>query len=289
MSVNSGWVPSFDGTMIYFEERGSGLPFIMCNGILCRMTTYWSPITSYLSQRYRAINWDYRGHGRSTLPADLEYCRMEDFCEDLKAVMDHLEIERAVLAGHSLGSQLIFEAWRQLPGRVAGIVSICGPYERPFATFYHTGLFEHLLAPACHIGTLLHQPARMIVRLARYTPLPQLIARSGPAHWLLCPWRVIDDYVDHLAALDYRFAFRALAKLAAHSAKPLLPQIDVPVLIIAGERDPFVPAAVAHTMHGMIRHSELLVVAMGTHTVLVEQPQLVNLRIEMFLREHFSP
>ncbi|MBK7975953.1 MAG: alpha/beta hydrolase [Deltaproteobacteria bacterium] len=64
------------------------------------------------------------------------------------------------------------------------------------------------------------------------------------------------------------------------------PGVRVPTLIVAGEKDPFTPPAVAWEMHREIRGSEILVVPNGTHVAQVEHPDLVALRIEKFLSDH---
>jgi pimeloyl-ACP methyl ester carboxylesterase len=58
------------------------------------------------------------------------------------------------------------------------------------------------------------------------------------------------------------------------------------VLVIAGERDPLTPASEAKRMIARLRHGELLIVRGASHYAAVEFPELVNLRIEKFLREH---
>ncbi|MEQ8887960.1 MAG: alpha/beta hydrolase, partial [Sandaracinaceae bacterium] len=74
-------------------------------------------------------------------------------------------------------------------------------------------------------------------------------------------------------------------RLGQHDAKDVLETLDVPVLVITGDRDLFTPRAAAEQMVRDVRGAELLVVPGGTHYVAVEYPELVNLRIEKFLRE----
>jgi pimeloyl-ACP methyl ester carboxylesterase len=68
----------------------------------------------------------------------------------------------------------------------------------------------------------------------------------------------------------------------------MLERVLVPTLVIAGEKDLFTPVWVAERMATAIPKAELLVMPEGTHTALVENPLLMNLRIEVFLRDHFQ-
>jgi pimeloyl-ACP methyl ester carboxylesterase len=98
----------------------------------------------------------------------------------------------------------------------------------------------------------------------------------------------MDDYFRHMASLDFRMAARALLALEEHGAEDVLETISVPALVIAGEKDRFTPLWVMEKMWRSIPASEFLVIPKGTHTALVEHPLLMNLRIELFLRDHFD-
>jgi pimeloyl-ACP methyl ester carboxylesterase len=63
----------------------------------------------------------------------------------------------------------------------------------------------------------------------------------------------------------------------------------VPTLVVAGERDLFTPRHLSLEMAQRIRGAELLEIPRGSHAALIEQPELVNLRLEKFLRERVEP
>jgi len=73
----------------------------------------------------------------------------------------------------------------------------------------------------------------------------------------------------------------------AHDASDMLPTIRVPTLVIAGERDVFTPRHLSVQMAGRIPNAEMLEIPRGSHAALVEQPELINLRIEKFIRAHW--
>jgi len=64
--------------------------------------------------------------------------------------------------------------------------------------------------------------------------------------------------------------------------------VNVPTLIVVGDKDIMTPVAVSEAMHAQITDSELFVIRNGTHYVPVEYSELLNLRVEKFLGEHFA-
>jgi pimeloyl-ACP methyl ester carboxylesterase len=83
-----------------------------------------------LSRRgFRMVGYDARGHGESDAPADDSAYEYEDLAEDLRRVLDQLEIERAVLVGHSMGAATAIRFALDRPNRVAAIVQITPAYD----------------------------------------------------------------------------------------------------------------------------------------------------------------
>lgn len=282
-----GSVLSYDGTRIRFLTEGKGLPLVLCNGVLCSIG-YWVYLRAFFRERARLILWDYRGHGMSSPPRHPWNVTVGAHARDLLSVMDALEIETAVLAGHSMGVQVILEFYRRHPERVAGLILICGTYGYPLRTFYGTPWSARVLKPLLKRAEGLSGALEPMVKRLFLSPLAVPAARLSRAiHWYLCPGEAMQVYFQHLATLDVAVALRLVQAMVDHSAEDVLESVAVPTLIAAGEQDLFTPAWVAEKMADAIPGSELLVIPRGTHTALVEQPLLLNLRIELFLREHF--
>ncbi|MEZ4468187.1 MAG: alpha/beta hydrolase [bacterium] len=72
-----------------------------------------------------------------------------------------------------------------------------------------------------------------------------------------------------------------------HSARAYLPELDIPVLVIAGEQDRFTPARLSEEMATLLPQGELLMVEEGTHTAPIEHPTRIGLAISQFLDAHF--
>jgi pimeloyl-ACP methyl ester carboxylesterase len=113
-------VSSTDGISIAYEARGEGSPaLVFVHGWSCDRG-YWAKQMATFAGRHRVVAVDLAGHGDSG--AGREEWTIPAFGADVSAVVDALGLERVVLVGHSLGGDVIVEAARRLPGRIAGLV-----------------------------------------------------------------------------------------------------------------------------------------------------------------------
>jgi len=282
------WVRADDGQRLYSHAWGEGQAIVCCNGIGVS-TGFWRYIQRYFQASHKVILWDYRGHGRSPLPEDFSLMTISRMARDLEAVLEAHEVDRAVLVGHSMGSQVILEHYRHFPNRAAALVPVLGTYGKPVDTFFGTPILGHLF-PVLH--PLAQRAWRFIQGATRWgarSPLAFPVARRlGILNPSLCKAEDMAPYLEHLATLDMRVFLALAGDMARHSAESLLAHIRAPVLIIGGEQDVFTPVALSHEMHELIPGSELLILPGGSHAGLVEQPELINLRIEKFLRERVT-
>jgi pimeloyl-ACP methyl ester carboxylesterase len=92
-------------------------------------------------------------------------------------------------------------------------------------------------------------------------------------------------FLAHLRLLDPTTVQRMAASVEEHSAHDVLPHVDVPVLVVAGDLDPYAPAErVGVPLHHAIPGSELLRLPRGTHTALLDHAAVIGERVEEFAR-----
>ena len=116
------FVTSPDSIQIAYEVHGVGSPaLIFVHGWSCDRS-YWKGQIEPLSRDFKVVAVDLAGHGESGLSR--RSWTIEAFGADVAAVVKKLNLQRVVLIGHSMGSNVIAEAARQLPGRVAGLVLV---------------------------------------------------------------------------------------------------------------------------------------------------------------------
>lgn len=91
-----------DGVKIYYEDAGSGPAVVLSHGYSAT-SQMWKGQVPALSDRYRVITWDMRGHGASDSPDDPSLYSEEHSCADIAAILGELGIAKAVIGGLSLG------------------------------------------------------------------------------------------------------------------------------------------------------------------------------------------
>jgi pimeloyl-ACP methyl ester carboxylesterase len=204
-------------------------------------------------------------------------------------VMDANDIDRAVLLGHSMGCQVILEFWHLFPDRVLGLVPMLGSYGHPADTFLHPRVGRAFYGTAYRLSAALPEVMNVATKLAMRSPLAWPFARwSGLVHKDLCKRSDLEPYLEHLSLLDMEVFLEFLRAAQEHDAGAWLSDIAAPVLVVAGERDLFTPRHLSLEMAQRIGGAELLEIPRGSHAALIEQPELINLRLEKFLRERVS-
>jgi len=117
-----GSVRSSDGVEIVFTDRGRGAPpLVLVHGWACERAQ-WSEVDAELAREHRVVELDLGGHGDSGYERSV--WNLESLSEDVVAVLDGLELEGAVLIGHSMGGPVSLAAARKRPQRVAGVIGV---------------------------------------------------------------------------------------------------------------------------------------------------------------------
>jgi pimeloyl-ACP methyl ester carboxylesterase len=286
-----GYAVARDGSPIHYRSFGSpggATAVLLSDGIGCDGYV-WKYLERALADERQVVHWHYRGHGRTPEPRDRRRVAMADLADDLASVLDAAGIERAVLAGHSMGVQVCLEAFRRHHDRVGGLALLCGSYGNPLRTFRNRRTLEAALP---WISFAVNRAPRLIGGVWKNlvpTRLAYAVAARVEINGDLVRLEDFMPYLEHIANVDLPLFLEMLAHAGRHSAREILPAVDVPALIVAGDRDGFTPLALSEEMHRLIPGSELLVVENGSHTAPIERPQLVNDAILRLLRRIDAP
>ena len=285
--ATDGFAVSRDGTRIHYTVVGEGGPaLVCCDGLGCDGYV-WRYIAEAFAPRHRIIRFHYRAHGQSEAPKDPERMRVADLCDDLEAVLDAARVDAAILLGHSVGAQVIFDFHRRRPERVLGLVPLCGTYGRVTSTFRDSPVAGPLFPHIARAATRHHRLVQKIWKVFD-TELAYQIALRGEVNGSLVRRDDFRPYLAHLSKMDVRHFFRLAIDAGQNDNLEHLANIRIPTLIIAGENDVFTPPWLSQVMHARIHGSELLTIPGGTHTAPIEMPDLVTMRMARWLQERFG-
>jgi pimeloyl-ACP methyl ester carboxylesterase len=111
------------------QAAGAGTPVVLLHGLTATRRYVVMGSSSLERSGHRVLAYDARGHGSSSPAPRPDAYEYDELIADLEAVMDHLEIERAVLAGASMGAHTLLGFALRAPERVAGLVVITPAYD----------------------------------------------------------------------------------------------------------------------------------------------------------------
>ncbi len=282
----TGFVESFDGAKIYFESRGEGKPIFLCYGVACLMN-HWRHQISYFSQNYQVITFDYRGHHQTPIPENIDNITFDATAQDIKAICQHLEIEKASFFSHSFGAQVVVRTYDMFPELFHSLVIINGFTSNPIKNMFGNDLANNAYQLLKQSYDRAPQTLGYLWKnLINSKIAMQLSALAGGFNLSLTSFKDIEVYTRGVASIDLNVFFKFFDQMMYYDATPVLDRIAVPSLIIAGEKDSVTPRKLQDLMHKKIKGSEFLKVPLGSHCTQLDLPDLVNLRIEKFLHKN---
>ncbi len=260
-----------EGHRLAYTIHGEGpRTFVLVHGLLLSQKMH-RPLASALAERgHRVVTLDVLGHGRSDRPRDMGVYSMTFFGAQMIALLDHLEVDEAVLGGTSLGANATLEAAAQAPERVRGMV-----VEMPVLDNALLGVavaFTPLL-----VALTFGEPImRVIGKAARAIP-------QGRGPWLLDVGldTVRQDPKPSAAVLQGLFFGRS----APHRA--LRESLEAPTLVIGHHRDPVHPFSDSGALVNELPNARL--VEASSIMELRVSPERLTDEIAVFLDECWVP
>jgi pimeloyl-ACP methyl ester carboxylesterase len=259
-----------DRVRLYYEAHGrGGTPLVLAYGIGGN-ADMWDVNRDALAAHHRLVLWEPRGHARSDSPEDPAKYSFQRWALDLKAVLDHLRIQKAHVGGLSLGAGIATRFALKFAARVRSLVvtNSSSAAGLPLSV-------ENLVMRARSIEITLTKGMEAMAEFAMAAN-PNLSERLA-----IEPNAREEFYAEYraLSPIGYANALRAL--LAMDHITDQLPRLRVPVLLIGGDRDPSL--APMKVMHRKVRGSKLVVLSPASHFGNRDQPEAWNRTVLEFL------
>ena len=286
-TIRSGYATTEDNIQLHWKVLGNGPPLVCCNGVGVG-TFFWKYILEHYQENYSVLLWDYRGHGLSQRGLDPYTADMsvERHAKDIQQVISQVfpdSTDKIILLGHSMGCQVILETYRLLRERISHLVLLLGTAGDTLSTFANFS-YSPLIFRA--VRKLLLTAGPRVNHLSR----PLL---SSPLAWKLTHTLALVDpfytkkedfipYLEHMATMNSLLFIQAIWALQKHSAWDLLPEVQCPTMIFAAEKDTFTPLHCSQKIADSIPNSELVFLSDASHAALIEQPEIINYRLDRF-------
>ena len=246
-----------EGVDIYYEVHGSGPALLMTHGYSAT-SQMWQPQIDLLSQRHTLITWDMRGHGQSGSPKDDAAYSESLTTADMKALLDHLGFEIAIIGGLSLGGYMSLAFYADYAERVKALLIIdTGP-----------GFKNEKAREGWNVV------ARERADAIEKNGANALEGRSAE--------QALSQHKDIMGLV---YAGRNMLTQKSSRVIESLPGIGVPSIVVAGGDDePFLAAT--DYMAAKIPGAEKVIIPDAGHAVNLDQPEAFNRAISDFLNSY---
>jgi pimeloyl-ACP methyl ester carboxylesterase len=255
----------------------------------------WYYAKRELGSRYRLITWDLPGLGDSARPADRDW-NLEKLARDLDAVISLAGDKPVALVGHSIGGMILLTYCKLFPAalgvRVRGMVLAHTTYTNPVCTTSKSGLYtalqKPLLEPLCHLMVWLSPLVRVLNWLSYL---------NGSAHRST----ERDSFSGHETRGQLDFITRYYCKAAPdviargmlamfrYDATDVLSRINVPTLIVTGDRDATCRPEASQYMSDAVPGAKLVCLSQAKHCGLFEHHERFHAALSEFLAAQSHP
>ena len=247
-----------NGSTLAYERLGKGAPLLLIHGFPLDHSI-WKDITPLLSSTFDLILPDLRGFGESV--SSSPSWTMNDLAKDIATLLDHLGIESAFLAGHSMGGYVALAFAQNFPHRVRGLALVASQ-------------------------TMADTPER---KAGRYAEALQ-IEKKGIAETVagmtskLSSVRRVQKFVHSLMQNQKPAGLIGSLKAMAERADtlPVLECSTFPVLLIHGDADNLIPIQRAHEIQARVPRAQLVELVGLGHMPMMESPQEVADALKRF-------
>lgn len=262
-----------DGLQLYYEQAGSGTPVVFAHEFAGDLRS-WEPQLRHFSRAYRCIAYNARGYPPSDVPEDLERYSQERARDDLRAVLDALDIAKAHVVGLSMGAFATLHFGIRYPERARSLTIAGGGYGA------HPALHAKFQADAqANANAIREQGMAHFAATYGRGPTRVQLANKDPRGFA----EFLRLFAEHSAvgSANTMAGFQG-RRPSLYALIEEMKRIAAPTLILAGdEEEPCLEACLL--MKRCIPASGLALLPGSGHAINLEEPELFNRLLGDFL------
>jgi pimeloyl-ACP methyl ester carboxylesterase len=261
---------SVHGLNIAYERAGSEPPVALAHGFVGDARSTWGSQIDALADEFTVVAWDAPGAGRSPDPP--KGFGMDDYADCFAAVLRALGLERAHLVGLSFGGALVLATFHRHRDLASSLVLVSG--YAGWRGSLGADDAEQRRAQSLQVSGL--PPDEFAAAM-----VPSMFSSSAEGE-------LVAAFIDSVRAVRPG-GFRAMASASFDDQSHVLPEVDVPTLLLYSDHDVRAPVAIGEAIHAVVRGSELVVLPGPGHVSSVEAPDDVTRELRRFLHSVERP
>ena len=268
-----GYLSASDGTKLYYEESGSGLPIVFVHEFGGDHRS-WEPQIRFFSRRYRCITFAARGYFPSDIPPNVESYSQARATADIADVVTQLKLQQAHIIGLSMGGFAALHFGLDHPAAAKSLVVAGAGYG---AEKEHETYFKNVSEDVAR--KFLAQGSKAFAETYALGASRVQFQNKDPRGWR--------EFADRLAEHSEVGAANTMRGVQArrpslYDLERRLQQMMVPTLIVSGDEDDHCLKP-AHYMKRVIPAAGLLILPKTGHTINLEEPNVFNTVVAEFL------
>lgn len=252
------------GISLEYDDLGNGTPLLFIHGYPLDRSM-WGPQVNELQKISRVIAPDLRGFGQSS-DTDGQAVTMETYAEDMKALLDSLNIQQAILCGLSMGGYIALAFVTQYADRVQGLI-LSNTKAGADTDAGRQGRYD--------TANKVEQSGSTAVVVDGMAP-KMLGPKAKPEATSFAR-----SLMSHQRVPGVTSALRGMA--VRPDRTPGLSSIKVPTLIITGSADIVIPPSESEAMHQVISHSALVNIPDAGHLANLDNTDAYNEAVRAFV------
>jgi len=274
MTVGKAMKIGINDFQMAYDDLGNKLPLLLIHGYPLNRTM-WEPQIDGLRDHVRIIAPDLRSHGESSIPAisgsgfDIAH-PMEQLADDCASLLEALDVnDRVILGGLSMGGYIAFAFYRKYHQRVAGLILAATRAGADSPEVKQNRDKAVALARQSGAQAIAQSMLPKMMSPKTYTEKPELVNLVSK----MMQSTSVNGIVGDLLGMRDR-----------PDSLSLLPQINIPTLLIHGADDQLIPLSEMQAMQAAIPGSVLRTIPNSGHLLNLEQSEIVNQAILEFIQ-----
>lgn len=257
---------------LYYEIHGAGQPLVLISGLGYSLWQ-WHRMVPFLAADFQVITFDNRGVGQSDKPEGPYTAQM--LAADTVGLLDVLGIEKAVVAGHSMGGFIAQAMVLGFPQRVAKLILCSTNFGGP----HHVPVTPEAMKVLTDVTS---DPITRFKNGVAVSTAPGWVEKNPEMIQEWVEWRVA--HPSEPAAYQAQLAIGLSLRPEAASFDSQLPKIKIPTLILFGEYDQVVPPANAELLAKQISGSQVRILRDAGHFFPIKVPEAASRAIIEFTK-----
>lgn len=265
---------TLDDTTFWYKVTGQGPPLVFIHGGWSNADA-WRPQIDSFAEDYRIITFDVRGHGR-TGAGDRQRYSIDLFADDLEQLLNHLDVERPILCGLSLGAMVVQAYLDRYPERAAGAI-VAGPARSMPPINLPTGI-KPFVSPLPALRVSLS----VMGSKATFQSILEAIRATTSSVWLSTDQSIRSQAIEitsDIPPTEFQKIFAALYKFDP----PELSHVTTPTLVIYGDEEAVPVKRQGKQIAAAVNNGELTVIPDAGHLVNLDNPEVFNTACTEFL------